>query len=432
MKKFIIIPNCSDLNRGDQALVWETKRIAEDAGYVGDYYVTVEDNEPIQQSIEHGLIPLSMILKHPSRFFKHNDNITYSISLKLKWGFVAFVDLITSSMLLSYLTRWIVMPFLSKAMKDSIKIFKESDALFIKGGGFIHFYGGFTSLYYAYFSLFHIFFASALKKQIFILPNSIGPYKGFGVKWLVKQAFKRCKLVTVRETFSQEMAKKELGLKLPFYPDLALYLPTTKVNKNILLDKYGIPEGRKIVAMTMRPHRFPNSKTPQEDYAKFKHEMADFIEYLYYAGYLPMLIDHTLAINTNENDAVCIKEVTEMVTSGHYFYFSDTSLNCEELKSIYSICDYIVGTRFHSVIFSFANNIPGIAIRYTGNKAQGIMHDFGLSDYAIEIENVTCKGLIEKFNNLLQNEDNVKSLINSYLNFAYGARLNLIDKLKNK
>ena len=28
-KKYIIIPGCSDLNRGDQALVWETKRLAE-------------------------------------------------------------------------------------------------------------------------------------------------------------------------------------------------------------------------------------------------------------------------------------------------------------------------------------------------------------------------------------------------------------------
>ena len=38
-KKYVIIPGCSDLNRGDQALVWETKRLAEDAGFKGDYYL---------------------------------------------------------------------------------------------------------------------------------------------------------------------------------------------------------------------------------------------------------------------------------------------------------------------------------------------------------------------------------------------------------
>ena len=42
MKKYIIIPFCSDLNRGDQALVWETKRIAEESGFKGKYYLIAE------------------------------------------------------------------------------------------------------------------------------------------------------------------------------------------------------------------------------------------------------------------------------------------------------------------------------------------------------------------------------------------------------
>ena len=37
MSKYLIIPDCGDQNRGDQALVWETKRLAEDAGFVGKY-----------------------------------------------------------------------------------------------------------------------------------------------------------------------------------------------------------------------------------------------------------------------------------------------------------------------------------------------------------------------------------------------------------
>lgn len=28
VKKYIIVPFCSDLNRGDQALTWETKKLA--------------------------------------------------------------------------------------------------------------------------------------------------------------------------------------------------------------------------------------------------------------------------------------------------------------------------------------------------------------------------------------------------------------------
>ncbi len=49
--------------------------------------------------------------------------------------------------------------FFNKEKKLSIDTFKEADAIFIKGGGFVHYYGGLTSFYYAYFSLYHIFFS---------------------------------------------------------------------------------------------------------------------------------------------------------------------------------------------------------------------------------------------------------------------------------
>ena len=68
--RYIIIPGCSDLNRGDQALGWETKRIAEDAGYMGHYSILAEDGEPIIQSQNEGYEILTPVLGHPSRGFK--------------------------------------------------------------------------------------------------------------------------------------------------------------------------------------------------------------------------------------------------------------------------------------------------------------------------------------------------------------------------
>ena len=99
--KYIIIPGCSDLNRGDQALVWETKRVAEDAGFKGDYYLTSEKNEPVSQSQQFGLNIISPILEHPSRFFDNKNNVNYSPLLKFKWGVVASFDLVISLLFLN-------------------------------------------------------------------------------------------------------------------------------------------------------------------------------------------------------------------------------------------------------------------------------------------------------------------------------------------
>ena len=167
MKNYIIIPPCSDFNRGDQALVWETKRFAEEAGFEGDFYFMAEAKEPVGQSVNHGLNPIMPILEHPSKKFKSKDNISLNWKLVLKWGSVSFIDLLWSLLLLTRL-RIVIVPFLSKSKKKTYKLFAESDSIFVKGGGFIHSYGGKTALYYIYFQLYHIFLAQSLGKDVYV------------------------------------------------------------------------------------------------------------------------------------------------------------------------------------------------------------------------------------------------------------------------
>ena len=108
-----MIPPCSDFNRGDQALVWETVRFAKDAGYNGDFYFMAEAKEPVEQSLKHGLNVMSPVLEHPSKRFNSKDNIAMDWKLILKWGSVSLIDLTWSLMLLTSL-RGLVFPFLSK------------------------------------------------------------------------------------------------------------------------------------------------------------------------------------------------------------------------------------------------------------------------------------------------------------------------------
>lgn len=149
-----------------------------------------------------------------------------------------------------------------------------------------------------------------------------------------------------------------------------------------------------------------------------KKGMGQFIAWLYELGYMPVIVVHTLAINAHENDAACIKDVTALLEDGTYCVISDETLNCRDLKAIYGICDYIVGTRFHSVIFSLGCGVPGIAIAYVGNKTQGIMHDIGLDDYVIGIDEVTETALEQRFGKLLNEEADVKQKIDCYLKKA--------------
>ena len=429
MNKYIIIPPCSDFNRGDQALVWETVRFAEEAGYRGDFYFMAEAKEPVQQSIEHGLKSMTPILDHPSKRFKSKDNIAMNWKLMLKWGTVSLIDLTWSLLLLTPL-RFIIAPCLSGKKKVAYNLFLEADGVFVKGGGFIHSYGGKTALYYIYFQLYHVFLAQSLGKDVYICPNSFGPFEGWGVKALVKKAFNKAKLVTARETRSSNMCKSDLGIYVPSYPDFGFFLPNSdEDSKDAFMKENNIPFDRKLVAITVRPHRFPHSDDPTKSYYGFVSSMRQFASWLYEQGYFPVFVEHVYAINNHENDSYCINHIIEGMKEDSYAYFADRTLNCYQLKRIYSYFDYIVGTRFHSMIFSMANHVPGIAITYVGNKGEGIMEDMNMGNYYIKIADVSFDVLKYKFQYLITTEDVARTNINKFLNKASEKRELLVKQI---
>lgn len=430
-KTYIIIPGCCDLNRGDQSLGWETCRIAKEAGFLGKYSILAERGEPIEQSIEEGYEILVPVLEHPSRKFTNKDNIVYDNKTKLKWGFIAIKDFIYSMALFNPVIRKCV----KKRGKDKKKIetlksFEAADAIFMKGGGLIQSHGGLMSTYATYYRLYHIFLAQAIGKKVYILPNSFGPLKGPFVKWMVRNALKNCKLVTTREKQSQKVVKDELKLDIQCYPDLAFFLENGRIDDKLFECKLNIRKERKIVAITMRPYRFPNSEEPEKDYIKFQNELRDFIGWLYEKSYMPLIIEHTFAITTHENDGDCIRDVINGLDKEKYRILSDRSMNCRQLKSVYGKCDYIVGTRFHSLIFSLSNSVPGIAISYDGYKSIGIMSDMKLGNYVIDIGNVTSDTLKKKFNDVIKNEDVIKNNISKYIKEANYERTKLIELMK--
>mgnify|MGYP003377479633 CR=1 FL=1 len=148
LNSYVIVPCCSDLNRGDQALVWETRRIAEEAGFKGKYYFTSEANEPVVQSEERGFTRILPVLEHPSRKYKNKENVQYNVALKLKWGIVALGDLIVSLCLLTKSGRKLLKPLLPAHTRESLEVMENMTALLVKGGGFFQFYGGLRCLSY--------------------------------------------------------------------------------------------------------------------------------------------------------------------------------------------------------------------------------------------------------------------------------------------
>lgn len=188
--KAIIVPGVTDLNKGDQALVWESHRLVKDTGLYDEIYILnsgdTEDERVLlcKQSEDHGYKMVENILQHPRRG-RHNNNehIKESKLELVKQVKNAGTDFISTKTIIEISNNLpLVKKMFSEKVYNTVKHFNEADAIFVKGGGFIHAYGEKTAPYLMWYFLFYVRLAQKLNKKVIFFPNSYGPFEGLTVK----------------------------------------------------------------------------------------------------------------------------------------------------------------------------------------------------------------------------------------------------------
>jgi len=439
MKKVLIVPSNTDLNRGDQSLTWASITIAKEVFNEDvDIYLyktkgkLAQETKTNHQTEKLGYPFLTRILSHPRRD-DTNNKVKFSKLILIKWGFRAVFDLLGTIMLLSKikLINKLGLQFLNKEQRHTYDSYKNLDGLFVKGGGFLHSYGSLVDPYIMYFQLFDVFLAKKHNIPVFILPNSIGPLKNRFARKIVLNALKSTKVIYVRESTSLDYLKTQ-DIKALKSPDLGFYLnPSKRDFKNYLYDKGVLIGDKKCVALTLRPYRFDGKKNADELYQNYLTQIKTFINNLLSNGINVTLMAHTIGPSAHEDDSIPLLEIfNSMEPHDNLVYLHDRDLNSEDLEKIYSYYDLVVGTRFHSVIFALNVNTPALAIAYGGNKAVGIMNDMGLSEFVIPIENPEASKLIELSHNILNNTDNYISKIEKYRVKLQLEKEVLVNKIK--
>ncbi len=144
----------------------------------------------------------------------------------------------------------------------------------------------------------------------------------------------------------------------------------------------------------------------QKEQDKFEKEIALFIDVITKERDVTIIfIPQVTSTVHNDDDRDVATRIVNLVANKQDVINCTGNYDHYELKKLYSSLDFLVGTRFHSVIFSLTSYVPVLVIEYE-YKAGGIMKDLGLSEWVISMENVTKDKLYEKFQQLL-NEGNI-------------------------
>jgi colanic acid/amylovoran biosynthesis protein len=435
-KQAVIIPSTTDLNRGDQALAWEALRFLRDLGFEQIYSIDSGESEAevyrqTTQSRRKGLVTLRRILPHPRRGKLHDINT-------IREGKISQVVMILFSLwdfakgsLLLAIVRFptLVRLLLSKEQYHTYLAFRQSELIVVKGGGFLHTYSdGLTSSYYIWYQLFYFRLAHRLGIPVVILPNSFGPFRGPLVKWQLRRVLAPCRLIGTRESISTHALKDELGIEAIEFPDMGYFLePANSEVGKAICQRYGIPIGDQVcVAITVRPYRFPGEAAPDRAYQRYLDAILYFIKYLVAQDMYPVFVTQVAGPGAHENDRLAIQAIRQHLGNLATGWL-DLEEECQVLKAVYGCFDYVVGTRFHSVIFAQGCGVPSLAIAYGGNKGTGIMRDLHMGDLVIPIDQVTGESLVHHFQMLTDQELSIQGRLEKWQQECLQQRVRMLQ-----
>jgi colanic acid/amylovoran biosynthesis protein len=244
--------------------------------------------------------------------------------------------------------------------------------------------------------------AILLRKQYVFFSQSIGPFNFWSLPF-ARFCLEKSDLIVIREEITKRYLEC-IGIKnrhLSLAADCAFLLepaPSSRVLK--ILKTYNISEqDRPLVGISvsgfMLDQFFKGSNT---HYLSIIAAIADYIVESKKAQVV--LIPHSVAPSNWGNDDVnAIKSVYKLIKNKKKVKLIDNDYDPTELKGIIRCCDFFVGCRMHANIAAISQNIPTIALGWSG-KYYGIMERVGMEDYVCNLANLSFEELKNKIDTL--------------------------------
>ena len=268
-------------------------------------------------------------------------------------------------------------------LRKVVQRYADADLVIPVGGGYMG--GGRTvnSIFNTVLTLHPLVLAWLLGKPTVVFSQSFGPYKYRIERLLVRWVLNTCVILTlVREDES-----------MAFLHGIGVPDPVRSVDSGFLLDsgdasadlrsRFGLPADQLLIGVTGRHWLDPD---PQD---RYESAVAQTIDHLceHHDAHI-VFVPQVTAAFFDDDDRVANRSIADRTVHRDRVHVLEDELDPHEVKAVIEDIDLMIGTRFHSIIFSLTSYVPAVAIQYN-HKASGIMSDLDLGDWLIMIDQVT-------------------------------------------
>lgn len=274
-------------------------------------------------------------------------------------------------------------------VRAELRAVAGSDLVVAPGGGFLNARDDLASDLSIFFLLLPLWLAQRFGVPVVLGPQSYGPFPRPRQRAMIRRVLSHARLVAAREDIS-------VGCLLD------AGVPADRVVRGVdsgfaftgrsRLDwrrRLGVGPADTLVVVTARRWLPP----AQQD--RYERSLASLIEHLLArADHHVVLAPQVTCAFQDDDDRIVNRRLAEQVDHARLHVLTDDSLDHHDMHALYAGAQYIVGTRFHSVIFGLTAGVPCLAIEYD-HKTRGIMRDLGLEEWVVRIADVRAELLVD-------------------------------------
>jgi colanic acid/amylovoran biosynthesis protein len=395
----LIVNFHSTLNAGDSALLWLNLRQLMNIFPKANFAALV--NYPNESFNEY--FPKLTVLPSPFALVKAGSGLSNWIKIiKLLVGcMVTIIGLI------------LPMSFLSKSHSNWLKIahiYRSVDVIAAVSGAQLVSFGKYS--WPLIVSSIPIIFAHIFHKPLYVMPQSIGPFRWEWEKKLVRAIYTRSRIVFLRDKISMRLAS-EIGIpenKLNFSSDPGFSLPMASRDQAIeIMSGYGYIPGKKSIGITVisRLSKAFERDKMESYYRTFANSLDRFSQVFDVDIYI---FDQVTGPSIDENDGIAAEFLLNTISEkqGRILHVQQR-LNPMELKACYSLMDMFIASRLHSGIFAMSSGVPTLFIGYNP-KTRGVLEAIGMDQWMVELTNIDSDCFWELLCKTWENRKNIADL----------------------
>lgn len=302
--------------------------------------------------------------------------------LKLAYAFFMMAVTLVWARWLRRTGRELLLP---RDLQAIARLYARCDLIIGVGGGYLRSRKGLMNRANIPLLLHPLWFAHLLGKPTVLYSQSVGPFVLRYERWLTAAALRRMTLIILREDTSVALLDS-MGIRQNVVRSVdSGFLLGTKTALNVR-KKYNIPRNALLIGVTVRDWLDGPAQ------AAYEQAVACALDAAVEQFQARVLFIPQVTASKGDDDRVASQRVfTAMRHQDAATVITETPSH-HRIKALYDGLDILLGTRFHSVIFSLTSYVPVVAIEYE-HKTSGIMRDLNLEAWVVRIEDATAKNL---------------------------------------